>query len=38
MTDRSIPDLRPGASCRIFAGINTFLKAPYVENVRVVGQ
>ena len=37
LTDRSIPTFARGELPH-FAGINTFLKAPYVENVRDVGQ
>ena len=36
LTDRSIPTFARGELPH-FAGINTFLKAPYVENVRDVG-
>jgi agmatinase len=37
ITDRSIPTFARGELPH-FAGINTFLKAPYVENVREVGR
>ncbi|TVQ30940.1 MAG: agmatinase, partial [Geminicoccaceae bacterium] len=37
LTDKSIPTFARGELPH-FAGINTFLKAPYVENVRDVGQ
>ena len=37
LTDRSIPTFARGELPH-FAGINTFLKAPYVENVRDVGK
>jgi agmatinase len=37
LTDRSIPTFSRGEKPH-FAGINTFLKAPYVENVRDVGK
>jgi agmatinase len=37
LTDRSIPTFARGELPH-FAGINTFLKAPYVENVREVGR
>ncbi len=37
LTDRLIPTFARGELPH-FAGINTFLKAPYVENVRDVGQ
>ena len=37
LTDRSIPTFARGELPH-FAGINTFLKAPYVENVRDVGE
>ena len=37
LTDKSIPTFSRGELPH-FAGINTFLKAPYVENVRDVGQ
>jgi agmatinase len=37
ITDRSIPTFARGELPH-FAGINTFLKAPYVENVRDVGK
>jgi agmatinase len=37
LTDRTIPTFARGELPH-FAGINTFLKAPYVENVRDVGK
>jgi agmatinase len=37
LTDKSIPTFSRGELPH-FAGINTFLKAPYVENVRDVGR
>ena len=37
LTDKSIPTFARGELPH-FAGINTFLKAPYVENVRDVGK
>jgi agmatinase len=37
ITDKSIPTFARGELPH-FAGINTFLKAPYVENVREVGR
>jgi agmatinase len=37
LTDRSIPTFARGELPH-FAGINTFLKAPYVENIRDVGK
>lgn len=37
LTDRSIPTFARGELPH-FAGINTFLKAPYVENIRDVGR
>jgi agmatinase len=37
LTDRTIPTFSRGELPH-FAGINTFLKAPYVENVRDVGK
>jgi agmatinase len=37
VTDKSIPTFARGELPH-FAGINTFLKAPYVENVREVGK
>jgi agmatinase len=37
LSDRSIPTFARGELPH-FAGINTFLKAPYVENVRDVGK
>lgn len=37
LTDRSIPTFSRGEKPH-FAGINTFLKAPYVEDVRDVGK
>jgi agmatinase len=37
LTDRSIPTFSRGEKPH-FAGINTFLKAPYVEHVRDVGR
>src|SRR5258708_306407 len=37
LTDRTIPTFARGELPH-FAGINTFLKAPYVENVRDVGR
>ena len=37
ITDRTIPTFARGELPH-FAGINTFLKAPYVENVREVGR
>jgi agmatinase len=37
ITDRSIPTFARGELPH-FAGINTFLKAPYIENVREVGR
>jgi agmatinase len=37
LTDKSIPTFARGELPH-FAGINTFLKAPYVENVRDVGR
>jgi agmatinase len=37
LTDRSIPTFARGEKPH-FAGINTFLKAPYVENVHDVGK
>ena len=37
LTDRTIPTFARGELTH-FAGINTFLKAPYVENVRDVGK
>ena len=37
LTDKSIPTFSRGELPH-FAGINTFLKAPYVENVRDVGE
>jgi agmatinase len=37
LTDKTIPTFARGELPH-FAGINTFLKAPYVENVRDVGK
>ena len=37
LTDRTIPTFSRGELPH-FAGINTFLKSPYVENVRDVGK
>src|SRR5687767_1513188 len=37
LTDKSIPTFARGELPH-FAGINTFLKAPYVENIRDVGK
>jgi agmatinase len=37
ITDRSVPTFARGELPH-FAGINTFLKAPYIENVRDVGK
>ncbi|MEM7022949.1 MAG: arginase family protein, partial [Pseudomonadota bacterium] len=37
LTDRTIPTFSRGELPH-YAGINTFLKAPYVENVRDVGK